>query len=232
MVLDFGSTRKEVGYMKEKMKRFFRKNGYYLALITCVVVVFGAGIGILLQEEEPTQPVISYNTPVPNPGTPEATPGDATQDVFHPVTKEPEATPTPNQAPATMIKPLEGDTQVDYSGKKLVFNKTTKEWRTHVGLDIAGTDGAKVLAACNGTVSAVKDDPRYGLTVILTHAGDVSTVYCGLSQVGVKEGATVKAGDVLGTLGGEIFCERDQGLHLHFEVISGGNAVDPKEYWK
>ena len=121
---------------------------------------------------------------------------------------------------------------MDYSGKKLVFNKTTKEWRTHIGMDIEGTDGAQVLAACNGTVSAVKDDPRYGLTVILTHAGDVSTVYCGFSQVRVKEGASVKAGDVLGTLGGEIFCEREQGLHLHFEVIAGGSAVDPKSYWQ
>ncbi|MBR5279975.1 MAG: peptidoglycan DD-metalloendopeptidase family protein [Clostridia bacterium] len=218
--------------MKEKTKRFFRKNGYYLALIACVAVVFGAGIGILMQEEEPDQPVISYNTPVPNPGTPADPEGDATQDVFHPVTQAPEATPTPEQGPTTMVKPLEGDTQVDYSGKKLVFNKTTKEWRTHIGMDIAGTDGAPVYAACNGTVSAVKDDPRYGLTVILNHAGDVSTVYCGFSQVGVKEGAAVKAGDVLGTLGGEIFCEREQGLHLHFEVISGGSAVDPKEYWK
>lgn len=224
--------------MKEKVKRFLRNNGFYLVLVGCVAVVFAAGIAILTRQSEPDQPVISYNTPASNVSDPTLPvngdqSGDGEEDAFHPVTKEPEtsATPTP-EAPTTMVKPLEGDIQIEYSGKKLTYNKTTKEWRTHPAVDIAGADGALVKAACEGTVSAVKDDPRYGLTVILSHNGDVSTVYCGFSQVQVKEGTKVKAGDTLGTLGGEIFCEREQGIHLHFEVLVSGSNVNPGEYWK
>lgn len=225
--------------MKEKMKRFLRNNGFYLVLVGCVAVVFAAGIGILMhQDNTPDTPVISYATPVVN--APDATEpvngdisGDSGEDAFHQVTASPEATATPTpQAPTSMVKPLEGAIQTEYSGKKLAYNKTTKEWRTHPGIDIEGSDGTGVKAACDGTVSAIKDDPRYGLTVILDHGGTVSTIYCGFSQVSVKEGASVKAGDTLGTLGGEIFCEREQGVHLHFEVLVGGSAVNPADYWK
>ncbi len=219
--------------MKEKVKRFLRNNGFYLVLVGCVAVVFAAGIAILSREREPDQPVISYTTPVSDESEPTLPANGDGEDAFHPVTKEPEATVTPTpEAPTSMVKPLDGEIQIEYSGKKLTYNKTTKEWRTHPAVDIAGSDGANVKAACDGTVSGVKDDPRYGLTVILTHNGNVSTVYCGFSEVKVKEGAKVKAGDVLGTLGGEIFCEREQGIHLHFEVIAGGSNVDPGKYWQ
>lgn len=223
--------------MKEKVKRFFQNNGFYLVLVGCVAVVFAAGIVILTrQNDEPDEPVIAYMTPAGSETEPTAPVnggnGDS-DDVFHAVTPDPGSSPTPSSvAPSSMVKPLEGTIQVEYSGKKLTYNKTTKEWRTHSGVDIEGTDGAVVKAAAEGTVSAIKDDPRYGQTVIVDHGGGVSTVYCGFGTVQVREGAAVKAGDTLGALGGEIFCEREQGIHLHFEVLVNGSSADPTGYWK
>ncbi len=223
--------------MKEKVKKFLRNNGFYLVLVGCVAIVFAAGVAILMRQDEPDQPVISYKTPVGS--VSDATfpangdDGNQGEDAFHPVTEAPAASETPAPtAPTIMSKPLDGSVQTPYSGKKLTYNATTKEWRVHTGIDLAGNDGDKIKAACAGTVSSIKEDPRYGLTVILSHSGDVSTVYCGFSQVTVKEGDQVKAEQVLGTLGGEVFCEREQGLHLHFEVLAKGTYVDPTGYWK
>jgi len=47
----------------------------------------------------------------------------------------------------------------------------------------------------------------------------------------VAVGDSVDAGDSIGTLGGEIFCEKDQGTHLHFEVIKNGEYADPSGFW-
>lgn len=226
--------------MKDKVKRFFKNNGFYLLLLGCVVAVFAAGVAILSrQQDDPGEPVIAYVTPVHLDQTEPTAPVAAEdgeengEDVFHAVTPEPESSASPEpQRIQSLARPLEGSIQVDYSGKKLTYNKTTREWRTHPGVDIAGSDGSAVTAAADGTVSAVKDDPRYGKMVVLDHGSDTYTVYCGFGNIQVKEGAAVKCGDVLGTLGGEIFCEREQGMHLHFEVLVNGSSADPNEYWK
>ena len=34
-----------------------------------------------------------------------------------------------------------------------------------------------------------------------------------------------------GTVGEDIFCERAQGAHLHFELIENNLPLDPAEYW-
>ncbi|WFR68206.1 M23 family metallopeptidase [Curtobacterium flaccumfaciens] len=64
----------------------------------------------------------------------------------------------------------------------------------------------------------------YGNQVLLQHADGSQTRYGHLSQIGVRGGQTVTAGQRIGAVGNTGV---STGAHLHFEVIVGGTPVDP-----
>lgn len=228
--------------MMNKVKKFLQEKGYLVIVLICIVAVVAAGISlvqmqpdeddVILKSSPSVKPYATANSGIsktPTPTTPTPTPGN--QDVSRPVSPAP--TQKPNVNITSLSKPIDGEVQVSFALRKLVFNSTLKEWRTHTGMDIAGKSGDTVRATHDGKVASIKIDPRYGLTVILVHAKDSAfqTVYCGLDQLKVAVGDSVDAGDSIGTLGGEIFCEKDQGTHLHFEVIKNGEYADPSGFW-
>jgi peptidoglycan hydrolase-like protein with peptidoglycan-binding domain len=94
----------------------------------------------------------------------------------------------------------------------------------HPGLDFPAARGTPVTAAASGTVVAAGYDDGYGLSVVVRHAGGVSTRYAHLSRIGVRRGAAVAAGRRLGRVGATGLAT---GPHLHFEVVVGGANVDP-----
>ena len=59
-------------------------------------------------------------------------------------------------------------------------------------------------------------------------------MYCGLSKTadGIVAGSEVKAGADIGVIGEDIFCEKAQGAHLHFELNEDGVPLNPTQYWK
>src|SRR5713101_1577964 len=102
----------------------------------------------------------------------------------------------------------------------------------HPGIDLAVPDGTKIAAAISGTVShAANDDPGgYGQWVEITGSDGTVTRYGHLSGLAVKAGTAVKAGQVIGTSGGnkgEAGAGNSSGPHLHFEVRQGDHTVDP-----
>lgn len=226
----------------DKVKRFLQDKGYLIVILICVVALVIAGISLINLSPDEEDTILRSSPgikPMPtsqsgSSGTkpePTARPTEDSQDVSRPVT------PTPTKKPEITItrltKPVEGSLQVPFAIKKLVYNTTLKEWRTHCGIDIAGNGGDSVKAAYGGRISSVKIDPRYGLTVIIDHTADGSftTVYCGLDTLKVSLGDEVSEGSVIGTLSAEVFCEKDQGPHLHFEVIKDGEYLDPESFW-
>lgn len=124
--------------------------------------------------------------------------------------------------------PAKGDILAQYSNGELVKNKTLGDWRTHDGIDIAVDKGADVLAAAEGTVSAVKHDPLWGTIVIIDHIDGCQTFYSGLSEVTpVKEGDTVIAMQSIGIAEG-VPCETDdEKNHIHFALKVDGVWADP-----
>ncbi|HJF55664.1 M23 family metallopeptidase [Anaerotruncus colihominis] len=133
----------------------------------------------------------------------------------------------PEPQPSSFILPLSGEIFAPYSNNELVKNVTLKEWRTHDGIDIKAEKGASVKAACDGKVSAVRDDPLMGMTVEITHHDDIVSIYCGLDKnVLVKEGDTVQVGQAIGAVG-EIPSEIALDPHLHFAMKVAGKWADP-----
>jgi murein hydrolase activator len=93
------------------------------------------------------------------------------------------------------------------------------------GIGIAAGVGTEVKAVESGKVRLVGQFGTYGLTVVVEHGNGYYSVYSHLESAGVKLGASVSRGGVIGTVGGQ---NSDYGPHLHFE-IRGENqiALDP-----
>jgi len=117
------------------------------------------------------------------------------------------------------------------------FGRVTSKFRTaerpnHQGIDIgrslsppAPIDGAEVVAAAGGTVSAVaRLHPTMGNMIEIDHGGGLSTRYMHNRENMVAKGQAVCRGDVIARVGST---GSSTAPHLHFEVRQGGEAVDP-----
>ena len=129
--------------------------------------------------------------------------------------------------------PVEGEILRNYAMEELIFSATLDEWTVHQGMDIKADRTTIVKAAEEGTVAAIKNDPRYGLTVIIEHQDGFKTIYSNLLTTEfVAEDEKVEKGQSIGTIGNSAVFEIADEPHLHFEMLKDGEYVDPKLYLK
>ena len=129
--------------------------------------------------------------------------------------------------------PVSGEILVDFAQESLVYSKTLEEWTTHLGIDIKADKTSVVAASERGTVKSIKSDPRYGLTITISHNDEFETVYSNLlSTEFVNEGDCVEKGQTIGTIGESASFEIAEVPHLHFEMYKNGEVVNPTEYLK
>ncbi len=95
----------------------------------------------------------------------------------------------------------------------------------HGGLDIAAPRGEPVKASGEGAVVLTGDFFFTGNSVFVDHGGGLITAYFHMDELGVKGGAHVKEGDVIGRVGST---GRSTGPHLHWSVYLCGVKVDPE----
>lgn len=124
------------------------------------------------------------------------------------------------------------------------------EQTDHGGLDIApissnGYGTVNIIASKDGKVTYstgtsssncpsnedVEDGcgGGYGNYVMIEHSDGTTTVYAHMyeNSITVNTGDTVKAGQVIGTMGSS---GQSEAMHLHFEVRVNGERVDPLNY--
>lgn len=130
-------------------------------------------------------------------------------------------------------KPVEGEIVKEFAKDNLLYSATLQEWTVHTGVDISAEKTTVVKAAEAGTVKSIKNDPRYGLTIVVEHANGFETVYANLlSSEFVVEGEKVEKGQSLGTVGNTAAFEIADEPHLHFEILKDSIQVDPSIYLK
>lgn len=133
----------------------------------------------------------------------------------------------------TFERPVEGEISKEFSKDNLIYSETLKEWTTHYGIDIKAERATVVKSAADGTVKYIKNDPRYGLTIILEHSNGFKTLYANLLTTEfVSEGEEVKAGQTIGTVGDTAVYEIVDETHLHFEILKNDENVNPCDYIK
>ena len=146
--------------------------------------------------------------------------------------KGPEDTQT-DTLPTYFMLPVSGVMQKKHSTDVQVFSDTMRDYRMHPGIDIGTVAGATVSAMADGVVAQVWEDVSMGQCIAIAHSGDAYTIYKNLSAelpAGIVEGAAVKAGDTIGTVGDSAMVELAEEPHLHLEMMVGGLSVDPTEY--
>ncbi len=209
--------------MSRKMNGSAAGKGYYIALILCAVAI---GIsGYLYYKNANSEPDRQANEPAAVTGGKDV-PAVATK----PTTTQPPAT-VAAEKPLKTASPLEGETAAAFAMDALAYNPTTRDWRTHDGVDIAAEAGTEVKAAAAGTVYSVYTDDQMGTTVVIRHTGGYSTTYASLAEdPAVAAGDEVELGQTIGAVGQSALLESAIGDHLHFAVSKDGENVDPMEF--
>ena len=154
-----------------------------------------------------------------------------------------------SQDGAVMLAPgLAGDEQADIPGMYAArLNSRWLRWpvqdsrtvwkgnpygiingKLHSGIDIPADQGAVILAAADGTVTETGFDAARGNYLVLDHGDGLTTLYAHCRNVDVKEGDTVKAGEMVAAVGST---GMSTGPHLHFEVRQDGEAQNPVAYF-
>lgn len=184
---------------KERKKNFFQRHKYAIAIVASVIVI--AAVVVLS---------VVFTLPDKKPtGTVVAPPDDSV-----------------NTKPTVMMPMTGAQVSMEYADDKLVKWDTLDLWQWHPAVDFVGE--GDVVAVLDGTVTDVEKTTMDGNVVTVTHADGYVSVYKSLgSDIAVKKGDTVKAGDKLGVASNSMMSELNTGSHLHFELKKDGKHVDP-----
>jgi len=101
--------------------------------------------------------------------------------------------------------------------------------KMHKGIDFSAPVGTPVYATGDGVVKTVIRSGRgLGNQIIIDHGYGYTTLYASMDKLDVRQGAQVKRGDQIGTVG-------DTGLsvapHLHYEIHMNGDPMNPINYF-
>ncbi len=131
---------------------------------------------------------------------------------------------------ATPPSPDLGDQATGASAAKFVIPVQGKiirgyDRKSNQGIDIAAPAGTAVKAAEAGTISVISADTNGKGIIIIRHAGDLLTVYVGVSGASVAKGAKVTRGQTIGKVAA------GDPAFLHFEVRNTSKeSFDPMTY--
>ena len=193
--------------------------GYYIALILCAAAIGISGYVYYRNLNQSTDVLATVGN-------------DLSVAATQPGTTDPGNTQDPTEKPTMKTAaPVAGETVAEFAVDCLSYNETTRDWRTHHGVDIAAEAGTNVCAAADGTVYSVYEDESLGTTVVITHDGGYTTKYASLAEeVSVEPGTTVTMGQAIGTVGTTALLENSLAPHVHFSVTCNGTSVDPQEF--
>ena len=218
---------------KKKFGSGFVGKGYYIALILCAVAIGISGYLYYAGVNDQTPEGEDISVVATNPSGKEEQPTVGTKPSL---VGEEQITPTTGEVvittkPLQTGSPVPGQVVAVYAMDRLDYNPTTRDWRTHDGVDIAAEEGAQVCAAADGTVYTVYEDDTMGTTVVIRHANGYVTCYASLApELLVQPGDEVKLGQPIGAVGTSALMENAIGPHVHFSVSLKDEPVDPAAF--
>jgi len=121
----------------------------------------------------------------------------------------------------TFVRPVPDEANSAF-GTRSILNGEARS--PHSGADFNSATGTPIKAPNGGRVVLAGDRYFTGNTVVIDHGLTLFSLFAHLSEIDVKAGDTVAAGDVVGKVGAT---GRVTGPHLHWSVRINGARVDP-----
>lgn len=146
-------------------------------------------------------------------------------------TQPPTELPTEASTESERTMPAENTEVIsEFSGDKLVYSETMKDWRVHKGTDYSAEKGTEIKAIGAGVVTDFFNDTLYGNGIKIDLSDGFTAIYYGVkSNDSIAVGSTVNIGDLIGISEG-VPCEADKKAHIHLEIQKNGNYVNPQNY--
>lgn len=237
----------------------YKENKLYIWIIVGVLVISGVSIGMAMGQSKINEPKIiennnQYSTNIDNDNLSYATDVKPVKDNTKNIESQKDnisskvqnenkpnkeniekqvETTKETEKKLTFIMPIEGDIYRDFSEDTLVYSNTLEEWINHIGIDILSEKATPVKAIEDGVITDIKQDPRYGYTIIIDHGQGFTSVYCNLSTLDmVYLNKNVEKGQVISGIGDTALFESKDNPHLHFELIKDDKYINPVNYIK
>ena len=235
---------------KDKVKEFFRKEGFFVALFICLCLVATVAAVTMKNNKSQdqaknTEKEFSLNFDN-NEGTqkqgadrvegddPEQVAEATIEDESEIASEEDVNVAAGTTTEVKFSNPIDGLILREFSYPKPKEMKDGSS-RNIKGIDIGANVGAEVRASAEGVVEVVTSDITEGTYVIITHANGIKTKYANLDKtVLVKKGDTVTSETVIGNVGetSKIFSNKEFGEHINIQVLnSEDKQMDPTKYF-
>ena len=238
-----------------KVKEFFRKEGFYLILFLCLCIIATAGTlavkrnnnlnnsqneenEFTLNNENNGSEVIKQNADRVDNTENELAEGEeeiASNDEEEVAASEGIVdVSSGTNTQVSFNNPLDGTISRGYTYPKpqKMADGTSRNIR---GIDVNVAVGTEVRAAAEGEVKEVSSNIQEGQFIVIAHANGLYTKYTNLSNdVRVNVGDRVTTDTVIGVVGdtSKIFTNNEFGEHLNIQVRdSEGNDLNPTTYF-
>lgn len=220
--------------MKERIKKFWKQNGFYTVLTGALVVVlsisgiagYRSGIKDKNTEDNVAQN-IAQNTaekvsaPTNNPtGEKMAEDSEAANaDVAETFGEE-----------AQMVMPTEGDVLKPFSMDTTIYFDTLDQYKCNPAMLIKADVNQEVVASFGGKVESVAEDAVNGSMIIVDMGNGYKAIYGQMKDIGVKEGDTIVKGQAIGNVAQPTKYFAEEGSHLYFGMTKEDAPVNPQDY--
>lgn len=229
---------------KDKVKDFFRKEGFYVALFFCLCIVATVAAVTMKSNkkvEQAKKPAQEFSLNVDNndvstekQNAERVKSETETERVADATTAEDVNVAAGTTTEVKFTNPVEGTIAREFSYPKPKEMKDGS-FRNIKGIDIETKVGTLVKSSAEGVVEVITNDVEEGSFIIITHANGIKTKYANLEKaILVKKGDKVTSETVIGKVGdsSKIFSNKDFGEHINIQVLnSKDEQMDPTKYF-
>ncbi|MDE7185499.1 MAG: M23 family metallopeptidase [Lachnospiraceae bacterium] len=127
----------------------------------------------------------------------------------------------------SLALPVIGDVLLDYSMDKAVYHATMQQYHYNPALVVAASEGQTITAAADGVVSDVYYDSQTGNTIRFDLGNGYMLTYGQLSDISLKAGDRVSAGDVVGKVAKPTIYYTEEGTNVYYKLTKDGVPIDP-----
>ncbi|WP_077860486.1 M23 family metallopeptidase [Clostridium sp. BL-8] len=234
--------------LKERAKKLFRKEGFYIALFLCLCILLAIGTVSYkmmsskneVNKTEDTNKELTLNSSNDEKAINEVQNAERVENVqdnkeSNNNTKAEKSTTVATTNKVSFINPIDG-----VESRKYTYPAPVKmeegSFRTVRGVNIQANIGTDVKAAADGVVDfAENTGVEEGVVVEIKHANGLKTRYGNLdANLSVKNGEKVTANQVIGKVGetAKVFSKDVFGEFLNLQVIdANGEQVNPEKYF-